>query len=224
MQTPAPPHPIERAPAGSDRAALVALVAANLAPLLGVLLWDWRVFDLVLLFWAENVVIGVVNVLRMLCARPATPIHLGQRLSRIAFFCVHYGLFTFVHGMFVLTLFGSPVPGEPMPPWDALGRLQTSLLLPFAALAVSHGVSFVTNYLGRGEYRRIDLTQLFTQPYSRVIVLHLVVLVGGALVFFLGAPLWGLVLLVGLKTSLDLRAHRAEHRRLAGPPTAAPGP
>ncbi len=221
MQSSGPFHPAARAPAGPSRAALAALVLANLAPLAGVLLWDWRVFDLVLLFWAENVVIGAVNVLRMLCARPPIPIRPEKRAFRIVFFCVHYGLFTFIHGMFVLTLFGSPVPGEPAPPWVWFGQLDASLLLPFAALVASHGISFVTNYLGRGEYRRADLNQLFTQPYSRVVVLHLVVLLGGALVFFLGSPLWGLLLLLGLKTALDLRSHRAEHRRL-GEPTPTP--
>ena len=49
------------------------------------------------------------------------------------------------------------------------------------------------------------------QPYTRVIILHVVVLVGGFLVMLLGQPLPALVLLVVLKTGFDLRAHLAEH-------------
>ena len=37
---------------------LVALVLVNLVPIAGVLFFDWRVFDLLLLYWAESVVIG----------------------------------------------------------------------------------------------------------------------------------------------------------------------
>jgi hypothetical protein len=40
------------------------------APLIGVLAHHWTVFAVVLLYWCENVVLGVFNVLRMLCARP----------------------------------------------------------------------------------------------------------------------------------------------------------
>ena len=51
--------------------AAVALVLANLVPLAGVLLWEWSVSSVVILYWFENVVIGVVNVLRMTMASPA---------------------------------------------------------------------------------------------------------------------------------------------------------
>jgi len=36
-------------------------------------------------------------------------------------------------------------------------------------------------------------------------------------VVLLGAPLFALVVLVGLKTAADLRAHRAERRKFAEP-------
>ena len=54
-----------------------------------------------------------------------------------------------------------------------------------------------------------------TAPYGRVVVLHVTVLVGGGLVMALGSPIWALVLLVALKSAIDLAAHRRSHRRLA---------
>ena len=51
------------------------------------------------------------------------------------------------------------------------------------------------------------------QPYQRVILLHVTVLAGGFVVMLLGQPLLALVLLVLLKTAVDLRAHIQEHRR-----------
>ena len=54
------------------RLSAAALVIANLVPLAGVLLWQWSVSSIVILYWFENVVIGVVNVLRMATASPAS--------------------------------------------------------------------------------------------------------------------------------------------------------
>ena len=53
----------------SGRLSLVALIVANLVPLFGVLLWDWDVFLLLLLFWAENVIIGIFGIARLIVAR-----------------------------------------------------------------------------------------------------------------------------------------------------------
>ena len=39
------------------------LLAANLVPLCGVLWWQWSVSSVIVLYWFENIVIGVINVL-----------------------------------------------------------------------------------------------------------------------------------------------------------------
>ncbi|NIA27398.1 MAG: hypothetical protein GWP02_05020 [Desulfobulbaceae bacterium] len=53
-----------------SRPSAIILILANLVPLAGVLFLGWRVFDVIILYWAENVVIGVINVLRMITCRP----------------------------------------------------------------------------------------------------------------------------------------------------------
>lgn len=60
------------------RPSVIVLVAANLVPLAGVLLWDWRVFEVVLLYWAENLCIGAINVLKMIVANPDLSKVLGK--------------------------------------------------------------------------------------------------------------------------------------------------
>ena len=52
---------------------LVALVAANMVPLWGVLFFNWDAFYIVLLYWAENLVIGFYNILKMVLAQPLNP-------------------------------------------------------------------------------------------------------------------------------------------------------
>ena len=87
-------------------ASVLALIVANLVPLYGVFRLHWPVFPILLLFWMENVVVGVFNVFKMLVASPAEPATWLTKSVMIPFFCVHYGMFTLVHGIFVFVLFG----------------------------------------------------------------------------------------------------------------------
>jgi hypothetical protein len=194
---------------------VLALVAANLAPLYGVLVLGWETFPLVLLFWLENVIIGALNAARMLCVDPRDPASWAAKLLMVPFFCVHYGMFTAVHGVFVFALFGGSAYGEIHGLWtlDAAARAVHELGLGLAvlALAASHLFSFLWNYLGRGEYRRASVGQLMAQPYGRVVVLHIAILGGGFATMALGSPVWALLLLVALKIGFDLRAHLREH-------------
>lgn len=190
----------------------LVLVAANLVPLAGVLFFGWSVFATLLLFWVENVIVGAFNVLRMLWAQPDNPLLWVAKAAMIPFFVIHYGIFTTIHGVFVLTLFGGlherGFPG----PATFFHAVQGAGIWPAAlALAASHGVSFAVNYIGAGEYRTAQLAQLMSRPYGRVMVLHVVIIGGGFLVQALGAPLAAVALLVVLKTGLDLVGHLREH-------------
>ncbi|MEP2775092.1 MAG: DUF6498-containing protein [Luteolibacter sp.] len=122
----------------SGNAALVILVLVNLIPLVGVLAWDWDVFEIVVLYWFENVVIGLVCILKILTATgpdetksvlknredPSMPEHLrtpeivertapslGVKLFLAAFFIFHYGMFCFAHGLFIFMLLDGQVGG-----------------------------------------------------------------------------------------------------------------
>lgn len=215
------------APAG-ERAALSAaplLLIANAVPLAGVLAWGWRVGDVVILYWIENLVIGVYNVLRILASRPAAHAPAGRRakLFVAGFFAVHYGMFCAVHGVFLAAMFPVQGPGATRLAIDGvvLEMLrEPGLLAAVAALAVSHGVSFVRNFLGRGEYRRATLGQLMHRPYGRIVVVHVFLIAGGILVQAVGAPAAGLAVFVALKTAIDLEMHRRERGLFARPPAA----
>ena len=52
-----------------DRSVWV-LIGANLIPLFGVLAWDWSTFEVVILYWLENVIIGAINILKIMTCSP----------------------------------------------------------------------------------------------------------------------------------------------------------
>jgi hypothetical protein len=64
-----------------------------------------------------------------------------------------------------------------------------------------------------GEYKQSNLNNLMMQPYSRVVILHLTIIFGGFLMMFFGSPVVALILLVVLKTGLDMRTHLKEHEQ-----------
>ena len=199
------------------------LVGANLVPLAGVLFFGWSVFATLLLFWLENVIVGVFNVLRMLVAQPHSGVMWVAKLFMIPFFTFHYGMFVTVHGVFVLTLFGGGFAGRGFPtPTTYVHAVQSAGIAPAAwGLVLSHAVSFAFNYIGTGQYKSALVPALMFRPYGRVMVLHVVILGGGFLVAMLGSRLIPLALLVVLKTGLDLFSHLREHAALGH---AAPAP
>jgi hypothetical protein len=48
----------------------LVLIAANALPLFGVLFLGWDTFSIVALYWIENVIIGAINVLKMISCNP----------------------------------------------------------------------------------------------------------------------------------------------------------
>jgi hypothetical protein len=214
-----------RSAPGASPVAAPLLLLANAVPLVGVLAWDWRVGDVVILYWIENLVIGLFNVLRILAAQPegARAGFAAGKLVLAAFFVVHYGGFCAGHGVFLAAMF--PVTGPGGATLDIDGVVldmlrEPGLLAAMAALVASHGYSFVRNYLGREEYRRVDVQRLMTRPYGRIIVVHLFVILGGMLVQGVKAQVPALVLFIVLKTVIDFGMHRRERSLLARPPAA----
>lgn len=207
---------------GSSLGALIALIVANVIPLLGVLFLGWSVWNILIIYWLENGIVGAFNILKMARAEgtsadpgPALMIN-GQpassmsRFGLMPFFAMHYGIFWFVHGIFVFTLpaFAILSPGAA----DEMTIEPGSILVAGFALAVSHGLSFWWNYLRGGEYRRATAASLMFAPYRRLIVLHLTIIFGGMAIMFTGAPAAAVAILVLVKTVLDVGLHLAEHR------------
>jgi hypothetical protein len=164
------------------------------------------------------------------------------RTGLAIFFAFHYGMFWLVHGIFVFFALPSfagirngPLGGSAEPCFDpggfpiecaggAFGELVwPSVVIGAIALFLSHGASFLLNYIGRGEYLTASPAGQMGAVYGRVVVLHLTIILGAFVIAFLGAPVGALLVLVVLKTALDLNLHLRERRRDAPPlPGSAP--
>ena len=130
----------------------ILLLLANLIPLVGVLIFDWSLFTILVLYWLENGIVGVWNVPRIILARgplvsgnvgaaattgpigsgligprAATRLSAIPRTAMAVFFAFHYGMFWLVHGIFVFAMpaFAGTIGKGP----ESLPGPSTALLL-----------------------------------------------------------------------------------------------
>lgn len=199
-----------------------------LLPVAGILFfgWDWR--SVILLYWLENITVGLVTVIAMIRTRQQGPSRIPQNIQftingnqldtsspsgapkflMIGFFMLHYGIFTVVHGVFVFLLifgfFGGFMSFAHAP---LSGEVFTLGSIDFVGILIAwliaSAVQLVLGFRQPAESLP-PLGTLFTSPYKRIVVLHLTVLLGVGLIIFFGWPPVAALLLVLLHFLTDL--------------------
>ena len=201
------------------------ILAVDLFPLWAIFVLGWRAEPLVFLYWLENLIIGGVTLARMAIAgrhSGAGGVAVTSALS--VFFLVHYGLFCYVHGVFlhVFTALGASGDPEFLGPIGLIGRAMNSgAYMPifiFAIIALQ-GILLFRDYILTGAYRTADIKQEMSAPYGRIIVLHLAIFAGMAALIAWGEPLagilglllvrivWGVYLTTKRRLALDSAPH-----------------
>src|SRR5438067_9337311 len=194
-----------------------SLVAANSVALGLALYQHWSLASLLILYWAQSIIIGVANVFRILnLERFSTanftinnrPVEPTPQLKRQAarFFALHYGVFHAVYLGFIVAF----PRGEALWTWP--------LALGVAVFALNHLWSYRRNRAADRQGTP-NIGILMFMPYGRIVPMHAIVLSG--LVF---APTGiGIVIFIVLKTAADVAMHIVEHAVLKKlrPPAAA---
>lgn len=187
---------------------LIVVISLNLIPVAGVLFWGWSAFALIVLYWLENLVVGVRTLLSMVANAAVTG---GESwlaaLFLGAFFTFHYGLFCFGHGVFVMAMFGGNLNGDTILDLgagvSALFAAQTNLLIGFASIVAWQLVQFIL-FITRGEVRRTTVLDLMGAPYPRIIALHVTIIFGGFVLLLLNQPVGGILVLALVKMAYDV--------------------
>jgi len=184
---------------------LVLLIAINLLPIAGTFQFGWSLYTLLLLYWAENAIIGLYTIAKIFNASKKS--ELGKSRSyQVIFFITHYSTFWVLHGAVLVTVMqmaGSQVHG--------------GVILFFTALilyAVQHGVSHRANWIGAREFEGISSTEAMVLPYLRVIGVLLLTIIGGIAVWKMGEPPIALAMLAALKLGIDAASYVGIHRAL----------
>jgi len=198
----------------------IAAIGSAVVMAAGIAFFDWPTFTVLALYWLENVVIGGFTALRILAAGARTERY-GESLAVTAFFCVHYGLFCAVHGIFVATLFGGMRSMSNMadPLFLMIGRIASDRVgvLVVAAMAVAAALDAWRAMASVEADDAKAVRSIMSEPYGRIVVLHVVLLAGGFLMAALRLPSLAALLLVAFKLVHDLRLL---HRQAAAHPVS----
>lgn len=193
------------------RFTVAAIVLGNLMPVLGVMFLGWDGTQILILYWLENIIVGVLTVPRIMSARGASmadssgpsagPVKLG------CFFIVHYGVFCIGHGVFAFVLANKMArameTGAGAGVWErTLG--QSAFWWTVLAIAILHLILHVRDWWLARAWRTASPTLEMFRPYGRIFVLHLTVLGGAWLMAEYNAPASAVVLLCFGKMALEL--------------------
>jgi hypothetical protein len=206
---------------------VAAAVAGAAVMAAGIAFFGWPTFAVLALYWLENVIIGAFTLLRILAAGFRQQRHIST-LAVGGFFTVHYGIFCAVHGLFVASLFGGIDDGHGFA--DSLGLMirkiagdRIGLLVVLAMIVAAAADALRTHRRHDGDdFKAIH--RIMSEPYGRIVVLHLVLIGGGFLMQALKLPAAVGLLLVAFKLVYDLRLARRSWRAEADRPQAVRKP
>lgn len=178
----------------------------DLLPIYGVIVWGWSAVPLVMLYWMENVIAGVMTIPRLVISGAsfgAMGALGGVGLS--LFFVVHYGMFCLVHGTFLIafaSMAAGPEAMQSSPFMDVFGMfrfgLDSGLHVDWMiyAIIVFQLVVFFLEFILKGEWKRTNPAAEMMAPYGRIVVLHFGIFAGAGALFLLGQPMVGVLALI----------------------------
>ncbi|MCW8988628.1 MAG: DUF6498-containing protein [Gammaproteobacteria bacterium] len=186
---------------------ITLLVALNSVPIYGVFQWGWQSFDLIFLYWLENLIIGAFMIMRIVIRRYSHPVEFALPIFLAPFFTVHYGMFCLGHGTFIIVLFGKGLTGDLAGmdiPEIIIPLIESRhLFWPAMALFAYQLIDWLRDISERG-FGSDGIKELTTAPYRRIIILHITIIASGFALTTLDEPLTGLLLLILFKTGMDI--------------------
>lgn len=201
-------------------------------PVAGILFFDWDWRSVIVLYWLQNITVGLRNIIDMLRTTVASSPEeiasftfndrpLSDAATKpvlIPFFMVHYGIFTTVHGVFVFMITYGFLPGFTGGAPSDLGSFDLRSILLVWVVG-----SIVQLIMGCFTPRDAlpPVRQLFFKPYPRIIVLHLTVLLGVYVINAFNWPPAAALLLVALQFVVDLTSSRRDGRAAPRSPQSA---
>ena len=215
------------------RPGAVVLVGVNVAVAAWTLFNRFGYAEILLLYWAETVVIGVLNIPKLIIVAL-----FGQRLDtideaaaagkRLGVVLMVLLFYVTVFALVWMLLFAAIVAVPPLLQHAdrAAGLVverrprgdETMIAVAAAVLALSHAISFVVNFLMGREFRGASLARIAVQPALRTALIIGIMALGFAAAFAVPglsrSTTFALVVIV-LKTAADLHAHLAERRRFS---------
>lgn len=192
------------------------LILANMVPLVGVLFFDWDGKAIFVIYILETVLIGIINVLKMLTVyilngtKKEPPPSPGDNVSGwglIPFFIFHYNFFVFVQSVLFFAFSSIWENVHTAPPFNLVANFSRFLSgdtqLAVISLAIANAYYFINDFIMSNKYRTETMAGLMFQPYKRIFVQQFVVILGGFIFMLSGSSAIVAILFIALKTIAD---------------------
>lgn len=172
------------------------LIVANLLPVVGVFFWNWSPTEVFMVYALETIIIGLFTLLKMgvvTAVRKTDDWPNAGKTTRqsglffMLFFLIHYGMFVAIQtGLFIqVSGIGSKYHigfFEFFIHWPRL--LGPDAWYMLTGFLVCYGFAFVWNFLRTGQYKTISMAVLMFQPYGRIFIQQITVILGSIFLSF----------------------------------------
>ena len=174
-----------------------SLIIANFIPVIGVWFLNWSAKEVFLVYCFETIIIGFFTLLRLLIAGLVRKKDVWQTQGAsvtkqpfwffMLFFLVHYGMFVAIQmGLFFavsglgdengITFFNF------FSKWPFLFTNDAYIML--GIFIISHSFRLISDFILTGEYKTSSLGYLMFQPYGRIFIQQVTVILGSMFLSF----------------------------------------
>ncbi len=173
-----------------------SLLIANVIPVIGVWFLGWSAKEVFLVYCLETIIIGGFTLLKMLITGLIVKKDTWQTQGRVSrqpfwffmlFFLVHYGMFVAIqmglffsvsgigdeHGITFWNFFSK---------WPSLLTNEAYIML--GVFITSYGFRLTTDFILNGDYKTSSLGYLMFQPYGRIFIQQVTVILGSMFLSF----------------------------------------
>lgn len=201
------------------------LILAHIPPIFGLLLFGWKVIDVLFLFGFEVVVVGFFNILKLAWVRGTkrSPVYL--KIIMIPFFIVHFIIFLgvcYIGIIAVLTIYKQVILDSSgltaiwkftLKPYFTNHVLspKTLLFYNYLLILISHSTAFTQNFLKGEENIKMTVDSLMRAPYWQIFITQVWVVGGAAIILEQQWSLGWLCLSVIIKLAIDFYLRYLEH-------------
>lgn len=201
---------------------LLPTIVGNLIPLIGALLFGWDLPSIVVMYWIETGVVGLVNVLRIRKSMALGPASggVGGSVERpilrassagswllAAIWLLGYGTFWAILGPFVIQIAnGGFYRGASQTGWS--GASADVIVWGTVSLIGGQAVAYILDYVIGRRYLTVTSLELLRDPFVRILVILATIAAGGVGSAVVGLPVGFLAAMVIAKTLVEIRFTR----------------
>ena len=190
------------------------------AMLTGIFLLHWKPEVVIIAYFLETIIIGVIHVFKLLIVMRygEKPLANAKKdlfggFAVIPFFIFHYFFFIFVQSIFIFEMLGDLVPSK-NGAFNVFANYsyllsQHDIFMAFVTLAFSNIAMTFKNFILTGNFRKTTTNKLFFQPYLRIFIQQFVTILAGFFMFISSSAMAAALMIIIFRLIIDLFLQKA---------------